>query len=297
MNLTIFLGYLGSGKTTLLKNLLSLFKNSKNAVIVNDFGKEDVDGKILASYTENLKTIFDGSIFCSCKSDQFVSAVLEVAKTNPDNIFVEASGLANPFTMLDVLDLINSKLENKVFLKGVVCLVDAANFEKILSAAHMIKMQVAAADLIIVNKIDCVSEVTLNRVEKIIRQFNDFAEIVKTVKADVQKFDLSHRHRILPNHVSDLKIQKLMLQLNGHYTQEQLHNFCLKISGFSHRIKGIVNLGSESYLYQFSDGASELIPYQKSQGYLIVLSCMKENLKKKVEDALKEFDFAVITEP
>ena len=40
------LGYLGSGKTTFVKNFLSRH-TGKNAVLVNDFGAEDVDGILL----------------------------------------------------------------------------------------------------------------------------------------------------------------------------------------------------------------------------------------------------------
>ena len=41
-------GFLGAGKTTFLKRFLRLFAGQKIQLIVNEFGKEGVDGALLA---------------------------------------------------------------------------------------------------------------------------------------------------------------------------------------------------------------------------------------------------------
>lgn len=296
MNLYIILGFLGSGKTTLLKNLLTQYKNSKNAVIVNDFGKEDIDGRLIEPFAEKMQSIYDGSIFCSCKSDQFVSAVLKMAEYKPDNIFVEASGLANPFTMVNVIDIINRKItdNNKVLLKGVICLVDAVNFEKMLSVAHMVKMQIAISDIIIINKTDCVNNDTVVRIEKTILQINNTAEIIKTVKAEIGDLNVRHIDRELPYNINDIIVQKLMLTLNNGYNLEEIDKICKALSLFSHRIKGVININGNSFIYQFVDGKSDLTPCKDGNSFLIVLSCMKQNLKEKTENIIKDYNFIEI---
>ena len=90
------LGYLGSGKTTFVKNFLSRH-GGRNAVLVNDFGAEDVDGALLAGAAEKVESIFNGSVFCSCRSEQFVGAMLRLSQENFDNILVETSGFPIPF--------------------------------------------------------------------------------------------------------------------------------------------------------------------------------------------------------
>lgn len=293
MNLYIILGFLGSGKTTLLKNLLALHKGQINGVIINDFGKEDIDGKLLKSHAKNIDTVYDGSIFCICKSDQFIDAVLKMAERKPENVFVEASGLANPFTMTSVIDIINKKLNGKkAEIKGIFCLIDAANFEKILSVAHMIKMQVAIADIIIINKTDIANEETIFRIENTLRQINSTAKILKAVKADIDNVKMEHNKRELPININDLTLQKLKLTLYDDYNLEDLNNLSFQLSKFSHRIKGVIKIKDKFYIYQYSDNKSELTECnQNEESFLIVLSCMRDNLIKKTMKIVKDCRF------
>ena len=40
-------GFLGAGKTTFLKNFIRSFEGQRLHIIVNEYGKEGIDGKLL----------------------------------------------------------------------------------------------------------------------------------------------------------------------------------------------------------------------------------------------------------
>ena len=87
----ILSGFLGSGKTTLLLELIkqAYGRQLKPAILMNELGKADVDGRILAEATKDvpLEKLFDGCICCSKKSEinGSLEALLALA---PDVIIV-----------------------------------------------------------------------------------------------------------------------------------------------------------------------------------------------------------------
>lgn len=58
-------GFLGSGKTTLMQKLLSLTRNKKVGVIMNEFGSVGVDSAILDHTGFTMMEINEGSVFCT----------------------------------------------------------------------------------------------------------------------------------------------------------------------------------------------------------------------------------------
>ena len=69
--LTLVTGFLGTGKTTLLKQIIAKNSDKRLIYIVNEFGKLDVDGTILAD-TADVVPIPGGSIFCHCLTATFI---------------------------------------------------------------------------------------------------------------------------------------------------------------------------------------------------------------------------------
>ena len=68
--LYLITGFLGAGKTTFLKNFIRLFPGQKIRLIVNEFGREGVDGALLTELDAFLTEIAGGSVFCACRMDQ-----------------------------------------------------------------------------------------------------------------------------------------------------------------------------------------------------------------------------------
>ena len=65
-------------------------------MIVNEYGKEGIDGQLLKEVGSVLDEINNGSIFCSCRLDKFEEVLGKALKSQPDVILIEASGLSNP---------------------------------------------------------------------------------------------------------------------------------------------------------------------------------------------------------
>ena len=80
MKIIMITGFLGSGKTTLMQNILCEYgKSMKAGVIVNDFGKENIDAKLLGEEGIALSELSNGSIFCACIKDKFVDSLIEMS--------------------------------------------------------------------------------------------------------------------------------------------------------------------------------------------------------------------------
>ena len=61
-------GFLGAGKTTFIKNFVRLFPPGSLALIINEFGRENVDLQLLRDVRAALYGIDGGSVFCSCRA-------------------------------------------------------------------------------------------------------------------------------------------------------------------------------------------------------------------------------------
>ncbi len=154
--LTVIGGFLGAGKTTLLNRLLTAPHGRRIAVLVNDFGRVNIDAELVRARTADTIDLANGCACCSVAGDLARTIVgLAQRETPPDAIVIEASGLADPRGIAQVA-LANPALR----LDGIVALVDA---ETLLAqagdsaCARTLVSQVDAADVLILNKRDLVS--------------------------------------------------------------------------------------------------------------------------------------------
>ncbi|WP_066631608.1 GTP-binding protein [Labilibacter marinus] len=174
-------GFLGSGKTTLLSHLLKELSQEKRiAVIQNEFAPTGVDGKELQQSNTDFKLveINNGSVFCVCQLTNFVSNMQKlIEEYKPEIIFLEASGLADPISVVELLQ--TDELKDKVTLDMNICLVDAPNYFKGLSVVQRFKHQLMVADHIIINKVD-IFKGDLKEIKDSIQELNSYAQITET---------------------------------------------------------------------------------------------------------------------
>ena len=166
-------GFLGAGKTTLMQNLLKVFENDKVALIVNEFGQEGVDGAVLEKEGMVIEQIVDGSIFCVCRSDKFIDALLKTKERDIDCVLVESSGLADPFGMHEVTGMLQKLSPDTFHYSGSICVIDAKHFSKLSDVVPVLIEQVQGADLLLINKIDLSTPEALEKVEKGVRKLNN----------------------------------------------------------------------------------------------------------------------------
>lgn len=151
--LTIVTGFLGAGKTTLLNRLLTDPQGRRIAVLVNDFGRINIDASLIRSRTEDMISLTNGCACCTVSTD-LTRTLIQIAQRDerPDAIVLEASGLADPRGIAQVA-LANPAMR----LDGIVTLVDATGHLESRKAQHAvwtIDNQVDAADLLVLSKTD-----------------------------------------------------------------------------------------------------------------------------------------------
>jgi len=171
----IITGFLGVGKSSMLTNTIKNHFHDKNiAIIVNEFGEVGVDQNILKNVHSDVIEISEGCICCQM-SEEFESGVIEIiGKYDPDIIFVETSGAAEPFPVF-------MSLQNlAITVEGVICVVDAKNYGSYMHNATA-KYQVGGSNIIVLNKSDLVNEEELAQAKKDITAVKEAHDIKNTM--------------------------------------------------------------------------------------------------------------------
>lgn len=132
MKIVIIGGFLGGGKTTVLNHLLaeSLKESLKPAVIMNEFGKMSVDGA-LVSEDIPLSELTEGCICCAMKADVSEQLHQLYLKEQPDIVFIECSGIAEPVSVLDAC--LTPILAPFTTITHMIGVVDASMYKHIKS--------------------------------------------------------------------------------------------------------------------------------------------------------------------
>ncbi|MED5361297.1 MAG: GTP-binding protein [Actinomycetota bacterium] len=180
MEVTVIGGYLGAGKTTLVNHLLSQ-ATEVIAVLINDFGEINIDDKLVDSADENTITLTNGCICCSL-ADGYSKALDDVAKRNPrpTRLVIEASGVADPAAVAAYGHAPG------MALNAVAVVADSVNLIQQLAdplVGQTVRSQLAAADLILLNKTDLAPETETVRTE--LDRFNSDALLVECVHSRI----------------------------------------------------------------------------------------------------------------
>lgn len=247
MKIIMITGFLGSGKTTLMQNILGEYgKNLKAGLIVNDFGKENIDAKLLKKEGIAMAELSNGSIFCACIKDKFVDSLIEMSHRDLDYLFIEASGLADPSNMGMILQGIKRETNDRLEMQGSVCITDAQTFPDIYTLLPAVERQITHADIVIVNKSSMVDAETIEKIHAIIKEKNADAAIYDT---DFCRIDLQHAIFALTNHKKEAEEttnaysnRALTLVVKGETAvpPELLEDLLHSVMASTYRIKGFV---------------------------------------------------------
>ncbi len=181
IDLWIITGFLGSGKTTLINSLLNSKPEGMTGIVVNDFGEIGIDtGLITRQKGIDIAELNGGQIFCSCLSGDFVKALAVLAEKNSRYILVESSGLAKPSVLDVIIRQAVKESGDRIRFQGMICLIDAARYQKLLGTVNAVEEQLRFADLALINKCDLVSSEKMESIRESIRKINPLCEIRET---------------------------------------------------------------------------------------------------------------------
>ncbi|NRN67643.1 Cobalamin biosynthesis protein CobW [Kibdelosporangium sp. 4NS15] len=144
-------GFLGSGKTTLLNHLLRSARGTRIGVIVNDFGQINVDAMAVAGQVDSMVSLSNGCLCCVADTSDIDEMLGKLAGAKLDVIVIEASGLADPQTMVRKL---LASTDTRVRYGGLVTVLDAAEFTRTHAEHPELVKALRIADLLVLNKID-----------------------------------------------------------------------------------------------------------------------------------------------
>ncbi len=205
---TVLSGFLGAGKTTLLNHVLNNREGLRVAVIVNDMSDVNIDARLVSSENalsrtdEKLIEMSNGCICCTLREDLLIEIGRLAREGRFDYLLIESTGVSEPMPVAETFtfeDERGFKLGDLVRLDTLVTVVDAGSFLKDLQAGEelgeralamdesddrnisdLLVDQVEFADVIVLNKTDRVLELEVFKLEKLLRELNRDAKIVRS---------------------------------------------------------------------------------------------------------------------
>lgn len=211
---TVLSGFLGAGKTTLLNHILRNRDGRKVAVIVNDMSEVNVDAMLVKSgdaslsrTEEKMVEMSNGCICCTLREDLMLEVGKLAREGRFDALVIESTGVSEPMPVAETFtftDESGQSLSDIAQLDTMVTVVDARNFledyhstddlqdrsqgvgdEDGRTIAHLLTDQIEFANVILINKTDCVEQEDLEEIQGIIHALNPKAKVHLTQNSEV----------------------------------------------------------------------------------------------------------------
>ena len=275
MNVLLVSGFLGAGKTTLINHLLSSWTGDtgKIAIIVNEVGELGVDGELLSGQNVDMIELAGGCICCTIKTG-FLDAVQEIyEKVRPDFLVVEATGVAQPGEILDMI----FELPRNDFIRlgSLITVVDAGFFEARKVLASFYDNQIRFADILILNKADEVDANTLEEIHSLLREMNPGSVLLTARHCNIDPsllFDTAYsdeKQHPQPNqghgdhdshHHEDKGFESFSFKDQAPLDRKKLVHFLESLPPTLFRLKGWVRFPDTSAFLDFTGGRYRIEP-------------------------------------
>jgi G3E family GTPase len=186
----------------------------------------------------------NGSIFCACIKDKFIDSLIALSKTEIDYLFVEASGLADPANMPQILKAIEPKTGTPYHYRGALCVIDGENFLEMIDLLPALHRQVEYGDVMIINKADLIDENTIVEISEQVHRINADAHIYITSYCRVDIRDIVEEMESFKKEGQDTtntfesRPNTLVLAAEETIRKEDLIRFLEEIAPHTYRIKG-----------------------------------------------------------
>ena len=295
VQIVLLTGFLGAGKTTLMQRLLDTYAGRKIGVIINEFGEINIDAKLVSRDGIEMAELSNGSIFCACIKDKFVDGLIAMSKTDIEYLFIEASGLADPSNMGEIVSGIRRETDDNLMIKGAICVVEGVSFLELVEVLPALERQVKHANAVIVNKMDLIDEACFKEITDCIGNLNPAVTIYAAdhCNVDIQQIadhfapaaaaseDTTNTYETRPN--------TFIVHCDETVERKKLVQFIEAIAPSSYRIKGFAN--TEEGTVEVSSVVNHLIispwdHYEKTE--LVVISSVGIRMLSLITQYSKE---------
>lgn len=176
-------GFLGGGKTTLLKSVLASEAYGDSAVLINEFGDVGLDNLLLGDIAEDVVLLQSGCVCCTIRGE-LSEALRRLLAQRADGlipsfkrIVLETTGLADPGPIASTITA-DPVLRYHLRPGTNITVLDAVNARQSQADHPVWAEQVAAADKLIISKIDLVSDDDLSWLQHVATAINPAAELL-----------------------------------------------------------------------------------------------------------------------
>ena len=175
---TILTGWLGAGKTTALNRMLTAQHQRRIAVLVNELGRISIDTQLIVGRGGDVLELAGGCVCCKVdtKNDLWDGIGDIIARSNPDSVVLETTGIAEPAAILDGLVKVPDAIRERILPAGVICVVDAEAAAEALEKREEAREQAMAADRILIAKLDVASIDAVRKTHAILDEIAPMAE-------------------------------------------------------------------------------------------------------------------------
>lgn len=192
---TLLTGFLGAGKTTILNAIISKKKDTRFAIIENEIGEESIDAGLIVKGEDDIMELNNGCLCCSLNDNLYdLLNNLWDRRADWDHLIIEATGIADPANIAHPF-LTNDNVKRGFHLKRVICVVDAEQVEDQLKDRAEAIQQIAFSDVILLNKVEKVTDTYITELQGILKTINPFAETMIATQGDFQVKKMFERER------------------------------------------------------------------------------------------------------
>ncbi|TCK03555.1 CobW family GTP-binding protein [Marinobacterium mangrovicola] len=279
--LTLISGFLGAGKTTWLNRLIRQGLPANSIILVNDFGRINIDADLIEAEEEQVLTLANGCACCSLGgtlADQ-LAEVLSWEKP-PSAIYIEASGVAEPARIADI-----ARVSPRLADAHIDCLVDAGQIERHREDRYTGEIwhaQIRSAHRLLINRLPADE----NLAAPLLAQLSELnPEASQQVETTSEPTPVSKRA------ISGGPMHSFTLNCTAPLSQQRLGSLFSEYSDVLLRAKGILAIeeSDRAQVLQFSGSQLRCTPsLRKGKGGQLVCIGLKSERFAELEQRVRQ---------
>lgn len=253
-------GFLGSGKTTLLRRLVRhvVASGARPAVLIHEHAElsfaADLLGDQMSPGAFELRSVLAPCVCCD-PADVMAAEVGAMLREAAGPILVETTGLAHLGRAAAAVAKTIKRGRRRAHLAGIIAVVDAHAFDDPQLRHYDLAADVAAADIVVINKVDGIAAKALELIEAFVRVHNPTARIFQGAFAEVAVSELlestrpdiagdlleaSRAPRLYGVLAADERLEKVTANLLGPVDVERMARVFARHESSLLRVKGIL---------------------------------------------------------